>query len=317
MAGEGNILITDESALHALLHADWTGRIENSIAKADPLTACATSLDGLRAFNVHHPLYGPPPIALLVARETGKRFTSDISTRYSCSPPPPGSFFQLRDGLFMATPEFAFVRVAAQFSEVQLAEIAMNMCGRYYIDVGSQKILDRAQFLTTPERLRAFSESADHVRGSVKALKALKWALPNSGSPYETKMKLLFCHPLGRGGFGLPFTHMNYDVSAGRLERIMLQSDYSIDMVDVSRKLGMEYDGGEFHLDASNDKRRRNELAALGWRVFPIDKEVLHDPAATIRAGEQVAKLMRVRMRRSPAWEEKYLRLRKELGLPD
>lgn len=316
MAGEGNILITDESALHALLHADWANTIESSMAKINPLAACASTLEGLRAFNVHHPLYGPPPIVLLVARESDKRFARDVTSRYTQAELPPNSFFELRQGLFMATPELVFVRMASQLTEVQLAEVGMNLCGRYCIDEATKQVLDRSQFITTPDKLRAYAASASHMRGSSKARTALKLVLPNSGSPYETKLKLLFCHPVGRGGFGLPFTAMNYDVSAGRLERIMAQSFYSIDLVNELMQFGVEYDGGDAHPDASEDKRRRNELATLGWRVFPIDKEILHDPEATIRAAEQIAKQMHVRLRRSVNWEKKYLRLRAELNLP-
>lgn len=315
MAGEGNILITDESALHALLHADWAGLIEPSIAKVNPLTACATTLEGLRAFNVHHPLYGPPPISLLVQEVGGRRFCSDVICRFTSAPIPPDSFFALREGLYLSTPEFTYLRMARGAADARLAEIAMSLCARYYIDPNTSAICERKGFLTTPGRLRRFASLAHDVGGAKKAMSALRWVLPNSGSPYETKMKLLFCHPPSRGGFGLPFTAMNYDVSAGRLQRIMGQSVYCIDMADVQRHVGMEFDGEEYHRDSGKDKRRRNELEAMGWAIFPIDKHVLHDPEACIRVAEQVAKRMRIRLRRPSTWESKHIRLRAELGL--
>ncbi len=317
MAGEGNILIVDESALFALQHGDWADRIETSLAKTNPLQSCATTLEGLSDFNVHNPLYGPPPVSLLVNDESSKRFTDNLICRYTDNTYPPGAFFALREDLFIATPELAYLRMARFATEVQLAEIGMNLCGRYFSDAKTGKICSRSRFLTTPEKLAAFAKAASSVRGSKKALHVLRFVLPNSGSPYETKMKLLFCHPIRLGGFGLPFTDMNYDVRSGRLQAMMAQDDFSIDMVDRVRRFSAEYDGGESHLDASADKRRRNELATLGWRVFPIDKAVLHDPEATLRAGRQMAKQMQVRLRFPAHWEERYLRLRAELGLPN
>lgn len=316
MAGKGSILIADQSALHALLHRDWGASVERNRAHENPLLVCASTLDDLRAFNVQNPLYGPPPISLLVKSAFDRRRTDDFICRYTSAELPPASFFELRSGLFMATPELVFVRMARFATEAQLAEIGMNLCARYYLDLSTGKIKDRSCFITTPEKLRAYALAADGVMGSKEALAALRWVIPNSGSPYETKMKLLYCHPLGKGGFGLPFTAMNYDVKAGRLQRIMKQSTYSIDMVDERRKVGMEYDGEESHLDASHDKRRRNDLAALGWTIFPIDKSVLHDYRESISIAEQVAKRMGLRIRRSPRWDGKYRRLRAELRLP-
>ena len=143
----------------------------------------------------------------------------------------------------------------------------------------------------------------------------MRWVLPNSASPYETKTMLLFRLSPAKGGFGLPFTVMNFDVSAGRLRRITSQSGYSIDLADIQRKVGLEFDGEDYHQDAGKDKRRRNELEAMGWAIFPVDKHVLHDSEATIRVAEQMAKRMGIRLRHSANWEAKYLRLRSELGL--
>jgi len=315
MAGEGNILIADKSALFALLHGDWASRIEASLANTNPLYACATTLEGLSSFNVHNPLYGPPPISLLVHRSRDRRFSEAITCHLTSCDYPPGSFFKLRDGLYMTSPELTFIRMAPFVTEVQLAEIGMNLCARYFIDVHTDEINDRERFLTTPKKLRKFASTPPILPGSRKALSALRWVLPNSGSPAETKMELQYCLPLGRGGLALPFTAMNYDVRAGRLTPIMAQGKYSIDLANPKREVGLEYDGEDSHPDPSADKRRRNELKALGWDVFPIDKSVLYDPDATIRSAEQIAKHMGIRLRRSKNWEPKFHQLRKELGL--
>lgn len=316
MDREENILIVGDSALHVLMHGDWAHVIVQNSAIDDPLGTCAATLEGLTAFNTHNPLYGPPPITLLTSSKSMRRFTPEIHCRVASQPLPPESFFALREGLFVATPEYLLVHMAQFASEVQLAEIAMNLCGRYYVDARSGEMSSRSGFMSTPAKLAAYATAASHLRGSKKVLSALRWVMPNSGSPYETKMALLYSLPWGRGGFALPFSAMNYDIGPGRLQRMMAQGSYSIDLADPRRKIGLEYDGKNYHEDVSGDKRRRNELEALGWRVFPIDKETLHDPAAAIRTGEQLAKCMKVRLRRPASWQEKHGRLRAELGLP-
>ena len=316
MAGEGNILIADESALFALLHSDMGRRVESAGAIGNPLLACASSTECLSAFNVRNPLYGPPPIALLVKRAEDRRVTDAIVSRYTTVTLPPRSFFELRDGLFMASPELVYCRMASQVSVYQLAKIGTDLCGRYYIDPHTETIGTRTRFLTFPEQLRAFIDSIGSARGVAKARTALRWILPNSGSPEETNMQLLLRLPLSRGGFNLPFSAMNYAVLPGRLSALANQSSYSIDLANPRLKIGVEYDGAAYHLDQSADKRRRNDLKALGWDIFPIDKSVLYDARATVNVADQLAKSIGVRLRKQPSWEEKYLRLRSDLDLP-
>ena len=132
----------------------------------------------------------------------------------------------------------------------------------------------------------------------------------------ETKTWLQFTLPRRHGGFGLPFDAMNYDVSAGRLGRFTVQRDFSIDLVNMRNKFGFEYDGGDYHLDAARDKRRRNELAVLGWKVFPIGKDVMLDAESTERTAHQIARILGRRLQDPPGWQQKYEALRRSLDLP-
>lgn len=200
---------------------------------------------------------------------------------------------------------------------MQLAQIATNLCGRYYIDIATDKIEDRSAFLTTPEKLRSYCSALPEVRGSKKALNALRWAFPNSGSPTETQVQLLLTIPCGRGGFALPLPLMNYDVRAGRLARIAEQGKYCIDCANPDLKIGVEYDGQDSHQDPAADKRRRNELKALNWDIFPLEKDTLENPDRMARFAEIVSIAMHVRIRRPHTWAAKYLALRKELGLKE
>ena len=81
-------------------------------------------------------------------------------------------------------------------------------------------------------------------------------------------------------------------------------------------KACIEYDGELYHSDAGKDVQRRNALAALGWHVFPLGKDVLYDPVATERFAYQVAKGLGIRIRKPACWEERFVELRHDLDLP-
>lgn len=313
---DSNIIIGDQTALRVLLRSDFGNRIEEARVHFNPMLSCAHTSNELGRFNVDNPLYGGVPVSLLVPDESAKRRNSSIVCRNVKGSYPPGSFFQLRSGLYMASPELVYIRMAQFVSEYRLAEIGLNLCAKYFIENDTNDILQRSTYLTTPERLRAYVDQASHMRGSKRAENALRWVIPNSGSPAESKMKLQFCNPLVHGGMGLPFDAMNYDVKAGCLSRFTLQDDYSIDLVDTNTRVCLEYNGEDYHTDQSRDAKRINELAVLGWNVFVIDKSVLYNPDATIRAGEQLARLMHVRIRRGAGWERKFIKLRNALDLP-
>lgn len=316
MASLGNIVIADESALHLYLHIEGLNQIGARKAKGDPLRLSAKSSAGLSAFNTSHPLYGGEPVSVLVNERGSRRATRQIDAKCCSYDLPGGSFIKLRSGLYLSSPQLTFVRMARNVSETKLAAMGMALCARYYVREGTGEIVERAGYLVTPDQLGNYLEKVPGMRGSTRAARALRWVVANSGSPAETQMKLQFCQPLWCGGFALPFGVMNYDVRAGRLSRITEQGDYCIDLVNPRLKVGLEYDGALYHLDASKDKRRRNALASLGWTVFPIDKAVLYDPVATEKAARQIARFLGIRIQKPRCWESRFVELRRDLGLP-
>ena len=316
MGSRTNIIIADETALFFYEHITATDQCGAKPTRGNPLMNCACCGEDFEQLNPSHPLYGGAPVTVLVNDPSSRRQSRAIKARYCAADLPEGSFYKLRNSLFIASPELVFARMAAFVSEARLAEMGLNLCGRYYKNLDTGKIDDRRELLTTPEKIEKYLEKASTVRGSAKAAKALRWVIGNSGSPAESKMKLQFGNPLWTGGMGLPFTHMNYDVRAGRLAHLAEQNEFCIDYVNPDLRKGIEYDGEDFHQDPSKDKRRRNALEALGWHVFPIDKAVLYNAEATKRAGLQIAQYLGLRQRFPKHWDEKFERMRIELELP-
>lgn len=311
-----SIVIADESALFLHLHTDGPEQYGATPAHANPLLLNPSQSPDLTSFNPKHPLYGGAPVSLLVGSDNAKK-RSRVATFRACSPDlPADSFLKLREGLFVTSPELTYARMGNHLDEFQLAEAAMNLCARYYLDLDIASTKDRHAFLTSPNGLAHYLDKAQAYRGFGKARKALRWVVPNSGSPSETKMKLQYCTPLWAGGFGLPFTHMNYDVKAGRLASLTKQSDYCIDLVNPLTKEGMEYDGEDSHPDASKDKRRLNELKTLGYDIFPIDKAILYNPDAALKTGFLIRKHLGIRGSLPKNWENRYMMLRSSLNLP-
>lgn len=315
MSAVENIIIGDKSALHLYLHSACEF-MENGPDRISPFLSSSQSSESLHAFNCEHPLYGGKPVDLMVPYQELRRRSQEIRCHSIQPDLPAHAFYELRQGLHIISPELAFVRAGLAYpSDIKLIELAMNLCARYYISLDTE-IKERSRYLTTPEKIAAFTREINSVRGTGKALRVLKYVRPNSGSPLETKAVLQFCLPCRLGGFNLPLSVMNYDVKAGRYACLLEQNDFSIDLVNTQRRFGLEYDGKRYHLDASKDKQRRNELAVLGWRIYPLDAQIIYDPEATIRAAEQLAVLLNVRIRRPNSWLDAFMRLRTELDLP-
>ena len=312
----GNIVICDQSALFFLMHCDSPSSIGAHKVSSSPLPNCASSSLELQSFNTQHPLFGGEPVHVLSNSRTNRPHTKSVTAHLVSRELPPSAFFEIRDELFIASPELVFARMANFVSEIELIEIGLNLCGRYYLSPKTEAINTRANYITSPNRIRAFLETTHNLRGSRTALHALEWVIQNSGSPFETKMKIQFCQPLRQGGFALPFNAMNYNISSSKLMGFSEQSTYCVDLAIPELKAGMEYDGAAYHQDSSSDKRRRNALKALGWDIFPIDKDVLMDPEATIRTGHQIAKALHRRLRKPPDWESRFEQLRRDLRLP-
>lgn len=316
MGQAGNIVIGDSSAEFFLMHDDAAKRIEGNETWANPLHDCAGNTKELTAFNSSHPLLGGRPVTLLVPSRTLRRVNPKIVSFYVADEFPAKSFFELRDGLYMAAPECAFLLAARHLPLPALVALGVNLCGRYYLAGPDDEIRRRSDYLTTPDSLLAYVKGAERRRGAGKAKQAVGFVTSNSGSPAETQAWVQYCVPMRYGGMGLGFTHMNYDVKAGRLAQLTTQSDFCIDIVDARLHFGVEFDGKEYHQDAGKDKRRRNDLKMLGWDVYPIDGTSLYNPDETIRTAKQLARIMGKRFRPPKEWEKRYVALREFIGLP-
>ena len=281
-----------------------------------PLIGEPPDAELLRHFDAEHPLLGGLPVSILVDNHAFRRVSKRFDYRSSTGNLPPGSFFRLREGLVMMTPECAFARLGNTLNVYQLIQAGTDLCAQYYVDGHTGDIERRKAYLTSPERLSNYLEHAGMIKGSKKAVHALRFVLPNSGSPRETLMNIQFNIPLRMGSFALGLNAMNYDINAGRLATLFDQNSYSIDIAQTDKHIGIEYDGEDYHTDPWKDTRSRNELGVLGWSIYPIRRDVLNDPNKTIQFGLQMRKALRLRNRMPERWDGNFELLRKSIGLP-
>ena len=283
-------------------------------SKASPLPRARASNDVLNMFSNSFIGFGGPPLNLVVPRKE-LVYANDRVVAHLCGGElPTGSFWRFNDSLYISSPELCFVQMARSLSEPQLVEFGANLCAGYFKDVATDGLPERVP-VTTPEKLARFVDRAKGLRGAVKASRALRWVIANSRSPMETKLYILLVYPKSRGGYGLRFPELNYDVQPGRHESMVEQGWFMLDGCWSDDHVGYEYYGGDHDAAIVSDRRRLDALEALGWNMVVIDKQRLYDPEAFEIAVRQITAHLGIRLRKPTNWEQKNLALRNELGL--
>ena len=120
------------------------------------------------------------------------------------------------------------------------------------------------------------------MRGSLKALEALKWVLDGAASPQETELALPFYLPLKLEGKGFVAPTMNYKVELTPQEQAIAQTEhFRIDVCWPERKVGFEYNSFAEHTEPwkiADDERRKLILCSKGYHVELVTQEQLKDP---------------------------------------
>ncbi|MDO5534607.1 MAG: DUF559 domain-containing protein [Propionibacteriaceae bacterium] len=133
---------------------------------------------------------------------------------------------------------------------------------------------------TTPEALRRAVQAAGPHR---RLLEAVNLVRDGVESPMETRLRLLMVLA------GLPEPEVNIKIRSGDGEVIR-----RIDMGYSSSKLALEYDGSQHATSRQqygSDVRRREELAAWGWRLWvAVSDDLFKSPAETL---ERIVAVMR------------------------
>lgn len=252
----------------------------------------------------------------VIAPESAKRKKSKGEIGHLLSVDvPEGAVLDTRNGFCVCSPEFTFVLVASEFAIPKLIEVGCELCGTYDTWGGGCR---ECSPLTTVERLFAFAEAAEGVRGRKKALRALKYVVEGSASPRETVLTLLLCLPYNLGGYGIETPLLNHRIEFTKNARKLVGKRYcKCDLCWPDAMLAIEYEGEESHTGiehVSKDSMRRDALIAMGFTVITITKWQINSSKDINGVAHVIAERLGKRLRyKDPDFTRKNLELRRLL----
>lgn len=240
---------------------------------------------------------------------------------------PVRSFFRLAKGIYVCSPEMAFVQVAARIPLRELIRLGFELCGSYSLSEHAPGGFFNRKPLMTTRSLRAFIEGAPGMHGSKNAARALRYILPDSASPAETRLAMALSLPCNLGGFGLPQPTMNRRIALSKAERTIAgKSHLRCDLYWEGKGVGVEYDSDLEHTGSERiaaDAARRNTLAFASTTLITITRLQYNNPARFAAMAKELAKLLGAQIRprcrdfpakqrelrdllyRQPEWEER------------
>ena len=218
-------------------------------------------------------------VDVLVFEKAQRRQSKQIISHVWETALPEGSFYR-EWGVYISSPEFVFLQLAAELTVSQLIALGCEFCGTYVlVPKGAQhaSALDecptRVAPLTNLEKLAAFIDAAGPARGKEKARRALRYIVEGSRSPMETMVYMLLCLPPKLGGYSFPKAQMNAYIEFDEEARRLAGSHHGYgDICWPNPKLDIEYHG-EVHVGASNMKHdvgRELGIEHMGWHVITV-----------------------------------------------
>lgn len=224
-----------------------------------------------------------------------------LATRVLQRDLPACGLIRLDADLYCASPELVLCQLARDTEMEKLAQLAMELCGRYSMCPSAGEGERTCEFdcapVTSVERIYAFQRRVRRLRGRAKLEEALRYALNASASPGESTLALMMTLPADLGGYGLAGACCNAELEVPLSERGHVgQSSYELDLFWQRWMVDLEYESAEFHLDpfgydpllegmdaddieawrrrrmadAERDRRRMRDIAQLGVCVVPV-----------------------------------------------
>lgn len=279
------LVLTHDTALQLIRARRRLGYESEEPARIRTLNDCARSLRDVESFGLPSHVDNSKRIHILVARKED-RFSSRVHICHALTGSiPKGSFYLVGEHVYGATPELLFVQMANQLSEVELILLGLELCGTYTLREDGEMGFYNCPIATTKERLRSYVKRAHkaRVRGARIAEHALRWVVDGSNSPMESALMLFFCLPVHRGGYGLPLPKMNPKKALSeRASRMLNQETIRCDLHWLDKRVAVEYDSSQEHLDAKSaarDKLRANTLGYENTVVISVTPEMIAKPS--------------------------------------
>lgn len=255
----------------------------------------------------------------VIVRNGDQRNIAGIKNHTRSTPLPDRSFYQLDEGIYVASPELCLLQLASTLTEPQAVKLAMEMCGSYAIDVHDDEMgFAKRPPLTDAAKLSAYAARLHKPSGGSRALHHLRYIVDNSASPRETALCMLLCMPPRFGGYGIALPELNRRIELTPREQLAVGvHHFDCDLYWPESRVAVEYDSAQFHAAYEKQERdaiRRNMLQYKGVHVITATRLQVSSEGQFDKLAIQVARKVGKRLR-APAKEhvEERANLRKTL----
>ena len=202
---------------------------------------------------------------------------------------PKSAFFEILPNLYLTLPEFLPVQISRSCTVLELALLASELMGTYYIDQEG-KLKSRESPLVTRKDFERFLRKNANIPGYAKVWKALAFSCEKAASPMEVKLFIRATLPCSKGGYGLGKIRLNQEYKVKKLTSqtkafAIRKPDLLFEIPKTSRDkqpwkaITLEYNG-QYHTTVEQqiaDGIRHNELVSAGIKNYQIDKEIYYD----------------------------------------
>lgn len=238
----------------------------------------------------------------LTFKKAAKRNNATHNAHVWSGSVPPGSFYDLRNGVYVCSPGFLFLQMADRLSAIQLVSFACELCGTYSFNPQARRgFVTRKHPLTSVAQLEEYVQGAVGARGRRRAQEALRFALDKSASPMETACALLLTLPHRLGGFSLPKPRMNADIPLHGTARLVSGAEYCKgDLCWSDAQLDVEYLGGYDHSGTKAmkaDRERVNALAEMDFEIIELTSQQVYNDKAFEVIARRIARKLGKRIR--------------------
>ena len=233
---------------------------------------------------------------VIVPSQEHRRCWSGIKAHVLPSRVSRASFCQLSEDIMVACPALCLLQCANELDLIGTIKLAMSLCGIYRLtgDNQNRSIFSRKPLLA-PDEAESFLVGLDGVHGVKTMRQALRYTLPNSGSPKETEMVLPLYLPRRLGGFGLPKPEMNAVIPLDDHAAAICGSRSVVcDALWRNAYTAFEYQSREHHDNQrayGHDYARQLALESMGYVV----KFVTNDQLRSIEQMTELARILAAR----------------------
>lgn len=185
--------------------------------------------------------------------------------------------FRRRSGIegtaYVCNPGTVFAQMARGLSLTRLICLGYELCGTYsQFAAEVSGFYDRPALLTRDRAFRQL-DLLEGMRGLGKARQALSFVCDGARSPMETVVSCELSLPAEMGGHGFAQPSLNFEVALDAVAASLAgQKRCRIDIAWPEAKVGLEYNGRDFHPDPTKDRKRAEALEHMGWTIRTVEK---------------------------------------------